>query len=439
MFHLKFKQKLGFSFLVFLQRDLTSPRAYVHYSKTTDPDPKYFQQILKNSLPEEQIKQFCADFLAIFRPKEHKRPVPCAIGASDSGKTSLFSPVFQIIPLRRIARVTKQKSFNKAMIDSSTEVIFLDEAHRDLLDVDDWKIICQGGFTSHDVKWKKAEGFHCRASMYITCQQEMDFGPEHNDAMNRRLHKYFFHSLPHVELEANKWLREHAMDCIIWAQSLIAADSMASSTLTTQISEDDGLAGEDVQRILAVSLIDEHLHVVPSSSQPNCMEDEIQTVHASSENEENTTDDSSDDHDGDLMKLRYEVAKAIPDGIRHRQLSMLLRNAEARRKESKRLTRARRDQRLAAQRRHLVDLAVVRESQADHLIDPTVHFHLAWIKNNNRPSVTGMSAWKRKNGERIKKKLDERSPIHGSKTRKRRWLSATGGLKKPRTPKCVAY
>ena len=104
------------------------------------------------------MKRFCFDFLALFRQQEHKQPVPCAIGASESGKTSLFSPVFQIVPLSRIARVTKQKSFNKSMTDSSTEVIFLDEAYSNLLDIDDGKIICQGRFTSHDVKWKKAQG-----------------------------------------------------------------------------------------------------------------------------------------------------------------------------------------------------------------------------------------------------------------------------------------
>ena len=64
-------------------------------------------------------------------------------------------------------RVIKQKSFNKSMVDSSTAVIFLDEAYTNLLAIDDWKIICQGGFTSHDVKWKKAQVFHCRASMYM--------------------------------------------------------------------------------------------------------------------------------------------------------------------------------------------------------------------------------------------------------------------------------
>ena len=46
--------------------------------------------------------------------------------------------------------------------------------------------------------------------MYITCQQEMDFGEAHNNAMNRRLNKYFLKSLPHVEQEANQWLQEHA-------------------------------------------------------------------------------------------------------------------------------------------------------------------------------------------------------------------------------------
>ena len=116
-----------------------------------------------------------------------------------------------------------QSSFSDCAFKSNspyheTEEIFLDEAYANLLDLDEWKIICQGGFTFHDVKWKQVKGFHCRVSMYITCQQEMDFGKAHNDAMNRRLHKYYFKSLRHVDLEANHWLREHAMDCIVWAQ-----------------------------------------------------------------------------------------------------------------------------------------------------------------------------------------------------------------------------
>ena len=177
-----------------LQKGITSPRAFVEYDHSKDPEPKYFQEILQNSLSKESTKKFCEDFLALFRPKRNKQPVPCAIGAADSGKTSLFLPVFQKVPLNRIARVTKQKNFNKAMIDKSTEVIFLDQAFVGLLDADDWQIICQGGFTSHDSKWKKAEGFNSTATMYITCQAEMDIGAGHKEAMERRLNKYFFKS-----------------------------------------------------------------------------------------------------------------------------------------------------------------------------------------------------------------------------------------------------
>ena len=71
--------------------------------------------------------------------------VPCLVGEANSGKTSLFAPILGIIPGSRIARVTKQRSFNKAMIDEETEVIFIDEATVAIMDVDDWKLLTQGG------------------------------------------------------------------------------------------------------------------------------------------------------------------------------------------------------------------------------------------------------------------------------------------------------
>ena len=325
-------------FFYFLQRGIRSPRAYVPYDSLQEPDPKYFEQILTNSLPEGQIQQFCADFLALFRDKEHKRPVPCAIGASDSGKTSLFSPVFQIVPLNRIARVTKQKSFNKSMIDTSTEVIFLDEAYNNLLDIDDWKIICQGGFTSHDVKWKKAQGFHCRASMYITCQQEMDFGEAHNDAMNRRLHKYFFRSLPQVNPEANQWLREHAMDCIVWAQQMVATNSTTTQTGRTLGEREDGLQSEDIQRTLSVSLLDDHA--------PECST-EGGEISLTNEEEREAESESSDENEGNkhIDKLRHELEKVVPGCLRHRHLAQMLRTEEHKKREEERSRAERRRKR----------------------------------------------------------------------------------------------
>ena len=96
--------------------------------------------------------------------------------------------------------------------------------------MDDWKIISQGGFTSHDAKWEKPEGFHCTATMFVTCQLDMDSGADENEALDRRLNRYFCKSIPSVVLEANNWLREHAMDCIAWAQK-IAGNSHQSSNV----------------------------------------------------------------------------------------------------------------------------------------------------------------------------------------------------------------
>ena len=42
--------------------------------------------------------------------------------------------------LRYIAMVTKQKQFNKSMIDCDTQLIFMDEAYAGLLEPDDWKV-----------------------------------------------------------------------------------------------------------------------------------------------------------------------------------------------------------------------------------------------------------------------------------------------------------
>lgn len=126
---------------------IRSPRAYIDYShENINPDPTFFKGIMTNSLCEEEIVRLCEDFIKLFecRAKEHKQKVPCLIGPSNSGKTSLFMATNKIIDPSKVARVTKQREFNKAMIDEKTELINLDEARVELMDVDDWKIITQG-------------------------------------------------------------------------------------------------------------------------------------------------------------------------------------------------------------------------------------------------------------------------------------------------------
>ena len=181
-----------------------SPRAFSNFDSTQEPDPKYFRQILENSVSPEEQSNFCEDFLKLFscNKKKHKDKVPRLVEDANSGKTSLFFPI---------------SAFNKSMISMFTEVIFIDEATESTLDIDDWKTLRQGGYYSaHDVKYQVAKSFINRCAMIINSQQKLDFGPSDQPAMDRRLSTYEFRSLPNPQKIAAKWLRSHPMDCVLW-------------------------------------------------------------------------------------------------------------------------------------------------------------------------------------------------------------------------------
>ena len=44
------------------------------------------------------------------------------------------------MPTHHIGKITKQRQFNKAMMSRDCEVMFLDEATADLMDIDDRKV-----------------------------------------------------------------------------------------------------------------------------------------------------------------------------------------------------------------------------------------------------------------------------------------------------------
>ena len=46
------------------------------------------------------------------------------------------------------------------------------------------------------------------------------------------------------------------MDCIVWAQKMVATNSTTAQTGRTLGDREDGLESEDIQRILSVSLLD---------------------------------------------------------------------------------------------------------------------------------------------------------------------------------------
>ena len=244
--------------------------------------------------------------------------MPCLVGEPDSGKTSL-------IHHSNVATVTKQKVFNKAMIGKNTEVIFIDEATPSTLDVDDWKILTQGGYTACDVKYKTAKSFFNRCPMFMTAQQKLQFKEEDQQAMDRRLRYYFFKRLSSPTKKVAKWLCKHPMECVVWAASKARVD-----TDEEESSDDD----EDAERNTPNdegTLLETEKEVLRNVQ----LTDLLAHLCANPRDEEDTAGDDNgdqivdaDDDDETTHALKNSLAQTLPGSFDNLHLSLLLENGK---------------------------------------------------------------------------------------------------------------
>ncbi|CAH3023600.1 unnamed protein product, partial [Porites evermanni] len=262
------------------------------------------------------------DFLELlnFNKKSHKDKVPCLIGDGDanSGKTSLFHPILGIVHHTNIATITRQRVFNKAMILKSTKVIFIDEASTSTMDIDDWNILTQGGYTACDVKYQTAKSFINRCPMLLTAQTKLHFKPEDQPAMDRRLRNYSFKSLPAPKKSASAWLRRHPIECIVWAaaQARACMTSASEDELSDEESADDGvLAATDNEQIRALCM-DEVLDDRDASPVG------VSVQRATDETEDDS--DASSQDDQTISALRRVMERCSQTSLRPRKVSAIL-------------------------------------------------------------------------------------------------------------------
>lgn len=153
---------------------------------------------------------------------------------------------------------TKQKSFNKSLGDQNSQVIFLDEAHVGLLDPEDWKILTQGGLTAHDRKYKKTTPAVIRCLMFITYQKELDFGENHNAAMDVRLRKFHFknlHTSPVAGVQI--YLKDNAVDPICCSSRVArTTDDELPPPIPGSSVEHNDIGDEEKDRIRSFRLED---------------------------------------------------------------------------------------------------------------------------------------------------------------------------------------
>ena len=124
-----------------------SPWCFKYYVVSGDPDGGFFASSIINSFPDLQLRtnflnKFYQCLLYGQLPIKAKKLV--VVGEHDSGKTSWVQVLFGVTPQKRIATISKEKTFGTSMIDDETHLIFVDEWNNQMLSSDQVKILFQG-------------------------------------------------------------------------------------------------------------------------------------------------------------------------------------------------------------------------------------------------------------------------------------------------------
>ena len=96
-----------------------SPRMYMKYDSSKDPEPGYFKNGVLNSFPDLPGRmKFLNKFYQCLmtRRMPHKTLKLVVYGPKDSGKTSWFQVFLGVIPMKFIASITSEKQFAASMI-----------------------------------------------------------------------------------------------------------------------------------------------------------------------------------------------------------------------------------------------------------------------------------------------------------------------------------
>ena len=273
---------------------------------------------------------------------------------------------------RYIAMITKQKAFNKSLVDRRTQVIFMDEAHVKLLDPDDWKVLTQGGLTAHDRKYRSSSQQEIRCPMFIICQTEMDFGEEHNAAMDARLRKLYFKSLNSRPIPGvQQSLRDNAMDCIVWASRVARTpDDELPPPKPGSAAKPNEFDDEERNRIETMNLEDNESEQEASVEEGQLVVENDDDLSQGEDNQVNSDAEStsSDGWESTLEKISELRDQQPCNSLRQRQLGLIAAGVKRVTKERETEAERAKARILAETRQHWISLGMIREEDA-HLLE----------------------------------------------------------------------
>ena len=200
-----------------------SPRTYIPFDSTLEPDAKFFKEGILNSFPDPEtrvkfLNKFHQCLMAGKMP--HKVGKLVVHGPKDPGKASWITVLLGIIPMTDVASITQERQFAAAMIKEHTQLVVLDEWSEYTLQSDMAKSVLQGGFMIKSVKHKTAKCIDNKAPFYITTNQLQNFGSEDIN-VQRHIVCFKTSSFQHTCTNADKWMKANCMHCIAWLISEI--------------------------------------------------------------------------------------------------------------------------------------------------------------------------------------------------------------------------
>ena len=209
----------------FTQQDFRnkSPRTYIPFDSTLEPDAKFFEEGILNSLPDPEtrvnfLNKFYQCLMAGKMPNKVRKLV--LHGPKDSGETSWINVLLGIIAMTDVASITQERQFAAAMIEEHTQLVMLDEWSEYTLQSDMAKSVLQGEFMVKSVKHKTAKCIENKAPFYVTTNQLPNIGSEDIN-VQRRIVCFKTPSLQNPFTNADKWMKADCMHCIAWLISEI--------------------------------------------------------------------------------------------------------------------------------------------------------------------------------------------------------------------------
>ena len=202
---------------------IISPRMFCEFDASEPPQPRFFKSSILNSCPDPASYARLLNKwyqLLLHEKMLHKVRKLLVWGPSDSGKSTWLEPLRGIIPDKYIASITKEGKFGTSMITADTQLTFIDEFVPGI--IPDWraKQLFQGGILYNSYKFENNSNMVNHSPYLITAQVEPNFGEEDAN-IKRRLYIVKTRPLQHTIPGVEKWLKDNAIHCIVWAGEVI--------------------------------------------------------------------------------------------------------------------------------------------------------------------------------------------------------------------------